>query len=108
MPIMQKLRDLLTRGFFPRELPPVFVTGSLGDVAKRWASAPQDFLTSKKTPKLCFPSNPRSGSFRRQLALPNPVTYATLCREFDESWRELQKRFSSPILSKSTPTFHKI
>lgn len=77
----------------------------MGSVASRWATAPSDFVSTKKVSEVCPHSVPRSGSLRRQLGIPNPVAYANLCREIDDHWAEIENHLSRADLTKSSPTF---
>src|SRR5438132_4159928 len=103
---MRKLRDLLSRGYFPRELPPVYDTSSMRRVATMVNAAPASFWSTTRTSELCQHNVPRSGTLRRPLAIPNPVGYANLCREIDNSWREISRHISKSAISKSTPQFY--
>ena len=93
---MRKLRDLLSRGYFPRELPPVFGTSSMRRVATMINAAPASFWSTSRTSEPCQHNVPRSGTLRRPLAIPNPVGYANLCREIDRSWREISRHIAKP------------
>src|SRR5947208_15158533 len=77
---MRKLRDLLSRGYFPRELPPVYDTSSMRRVATMVNAAPASFWSTTRTSGLCQHNVPRSGTLRRPLAIPNPFGYAN-CAE---------------------------
>jgi hypothetical protein len=77
----------------------------MGRVATLWNAAPPQFTGTKRLSEVCMHSVPRSGSLRRQLGLPNPVHYSTLCREIDDGWTEIAKHLSAASLAKSTPTF---
>lgn len=103
---MKKLRDLLSRGYFPRELPPVFDTSSMRRVATMAKAAPASFWSARQTSEVCQHNVPRSGTLRRPLALPNPVSYANLCRELDDGWKNISKHLGKSQISKSTPTFY--
>jgi hypothetical protein len=103
---MKKLRDLLGRGYFPRELPPVFDTTSMRRVATRASAAPPSFWATGRTSQGCQHNVPRSGPLRRPLAIPNPIAYTNLCKEIDASWRPISAHIAKSTISKSIPKFY--
>jgi hypothetical protein len=103
---MKKLRDLLGRGYFPRELPPVFDTATMRRVATHGRAAPPSFWSTVRTSHTCQHSVPRSGTLRRPLAIPNPVGYTNLCKEIDASWRPISTHLGKSSISKSIPHFY--
>jgi hypothetical protein len=102
---MDKQRDLLMRGYFPRELPPVFTTTSMSGVAKNWPAAPTTFSADNRKSEVCRHNIPRSGPLRRPLNIPNPVAYAMLCMEVDAGWVDIERHISQSDISRSAPTF---
>ena len=74
-----KLRQLLTNGYFPRELPPPFNTRDFATFIARSKKATRDvFLTDKPATKCAKHNLPRSGTLRRSLRIPNPVSFLQL------------------------------
>lgn len=98
------LFQILERGFFPRELPPVFQSTLLAEVVHaNFEDLPEGFVQGKVS-KLSVHSTPRIGLKRRLMAYPNPVSYVALCYEIEQNWQTLQNHFSQSCLSLSTPT----
>lgn len=93
-------KDTLTRGYFPRELPPVFSSLDFGNVA--------DGLTAKiPAGKWTKPSEinlARPGSLRRRLAVPNPFTQLQLVKECSTAWPTLDAHLQNSTISLSRPT----
>jgi hypothetical protein len=96
------LRALLSRGYFPPELPPPFSTKSFASVVVQphRVSLPQDF-TKKKGDwcDLTTYSLSRPGSLRRRLAIVNPIAYFRLAQFVVVHQATLLKKASSSKLS---------
>jgi hypothetical protein len=76
---MTFFHDLLAKGYFPRELPPPFVTDSWATLAENppaQLQLPQPFVSH-----LCKHSIPREGKARRALGIPNPISQWALAHE---------------------------
>ena len=104
------LRRLLTRGFFPREVPQCFVTLSHGEAlaAAFDADIPPDLKRHKRPRKDRRPLGrhnlARVGQLRRPLSVPHPARYFALCREIAENWDRLTNLMKRSRLSVSRPT----
>ena len=89
------LSQLLARGYFPKELPPPFNTKSFGTFAE---TAPAVFHldTTKKgiknnlTTRSAVHNLARTGTLRRKLTIPNPVSQYQIARAVAEGWVELK------------------
>lgn len=94
--------NLLTRGYFPRELPPPFTTEFFGvfvSDGRRRATLPaqRDWTT-------CVSHNlARPGSLRRPLKIPNPVHHLPLAEEIERRWPTLVAQFRRASFSASVP-----
>jgi hypothetical protein len=98
------MKDLLGRGFLPHELPPPFNSLSFGRFIESRGSAGLPFDTSQhKTSHSEIYNLARAGSFRRELAILNPVHYALLAECIVANWKEIAKLVQSRI-SLTTPT----
>lgn len=105
------LFDILERGYFPKELPNPFVTGSFASVVTAPAAGlPPDFNHNIALPNTRIPSakptrysHARGRLLRRQLCLPNPILYYLLCRELDSNWAALQPSIGGTALSATNP-----
>ncbi len=114
-------RALLSKGYFPKELPPVFTTEDFGehslDILADW-KAGKVFKTDKalgKTPekkkrrnaytyKLTSAeaevlSKPKRGYERRNLHITHPVPQALLVNEISDNWKAIQKWLSRQAFS---------
>jgi len=108
---------LLSRGYFPKELPPAFTTSTFGEHSKsileQWQS--DKVFTKKalrtKTPNkqkrsgaFCYSklleaepetiSKPKKGYERRNLHITHPVPQALLCSEMADGWPKIHKWLS--------------
>lgn len=89
---MPTLNQLLTRGYFPRELPPAFTTSALANaVTSANGTLINQFSTgSPNKSEMCVHNMVRSGGLRRHLGIPNPVHYSRLCSYVAQNWTALQ------------------
>jgi hypothetical protein len=98
------MKDILDRGFLPQELPPPFNSLSLGKFAESRSSSALPFDVSQhKTSRSEIYNLARAGSFRRELAILNPVHYALLVECIVANWKDITKLVKSRI-SLTTPT----
>ena len=99
------LSDLLTKGYFPSELPPCFNTASYAHAVAS-GGAPKEFLSAHES-QLCSFSLARAGNsrFRRRLSLVNPVNFCELSRLIVNNWTALQAHMKTSTLSRSTATY---
>ncbi len=115
-------KALLSKGYFPKELPPVFTTEDFGrlsqDVLQRW-DADSVFKIDKKslgkTPckkkrrnaytyfiesaEAEILSKPKRGYERRNLTITHPIPQALLVKEISENWKSVQKWLSRQAFS---------
>ena len=106
-------QDILQRGYFPKELPPPFVTESFARVVtSATTTLPSDFLPNLTVPRPRVPvaksvkySHARGGLLRRPLSIPNPLLYFLLSREIDSHWATLQRNIGGTPLSSTSPEF---
>lgn len=105
------LKDILERGYFPRELPSPFDTGAYAKLLSKTASPPGPFSYGAKGPKYLsrsFPYNlARRGKLRRALSIPNPVNFFHIASLVAEYWTDLQAHYSKTKQSLSCPVFSK-
>lgn len=104
---MARLRRLLSKGYFPEDIPQPFYTASLGRLAGR-RKLPPDFLptaTGKfaKSALTAKHNLARVRRLRRILGLPNPVLFFNLCRVICKSWKEIRAHIAKDHLSITSP-----
>jgi hypothetical protein len=113
---------LLSKGYFPKELPPVFTTEDFGrlsqDVLDRWVADGVfkiDVKSLGKTPckkkrqnaytyslesaEAEVLSKPKRGYERRNLHITHPIPQALLVKEISENWKAVQKWLSKQAFS---------
>ena len=103
---MTTAASLLTRGYFPRELPPPFTTEPFG----KFVSIPAQRSQLLPIPKLtsCARHNlARPGTLRRPLKIPNPVHHLPLAEQIEQQWPALIAHCRKVSLSASTPMMRK-
>ncbi len=101
---MAKLLDLLSRGYFPKELPPPFSTEPFAvAVCFSTATLPASFEDPKLDASLCYHNLARVGTLRRRLAIPNPILHYRLCKAIQDNWAQLDTFMRGACLSRSIP-----
>ena len=99
--LMVKLVDLIARGYFPKELPPPFSTKTFADlVAKNPSLSLYSYGRSREF-RLARHSLFRAGALRRQLAVPNPVSFLELAQLIASNWSEVEKQCQKSSISLS-------
>lgn len=90
---MPTLSDILGRGYFPRELPPPFTTASFAATVGAPSKIPTGFNGSSalKSTALCAHNMVRAGGLRRNLGIPNPITYTRISDFVVRNWTNLHK-----------------
>lgn len=107
------LSNVLSRGYFPKELPPPFNTLSFGTFSATAAASILVLDTSKKGIKKNFTSRSaihnqaRSGTLRRKLTIPNPVNQYQIARAIVEGWPELRAACAKSSISLTTPIYRR-
>lgn len=101
---MTTTHDLLSRGYFPKELPPTFCSDDFANkVVAPLGGMPQTFQEHSRTARLCEHNLARAGTLRRKLGLPNPVLQYNLCRLIEKNWRQIRTASCASVLSQSYP-----
>ncbi|WP_310450222.1 RNA-directed DNA polymerase [Sulfuritalea sp.] len=106
------LSIILARGYFPKELPPPFNTKSFGAFADT-APAVLYLDITKKGSKSNLTTLPaihnqaRSGTLRRKLTIPNPVSQYQIARAVAEGWGTLKSACAVSPISLTTPRYLK-
>lgn len=107
---MTTLHDLLSRGYFPRELPPTFTTIPFADLIKSTKNLPADYArpnkTSQNRAQLIKHDIPNLKLRRRIAGIPNPLFYFFLCDTVVSYWSDIQRHYTKSQLSRSKPKFN--
>lgn len=101
----QRLKAFLGGGFFPRELPPPFVTTDLAGmrekVGKVWANlAPEKYVSMPET--FLYPRHKREP---RKLSVINPVSFYFTAKCISDNWTDIRKHINKSKASLSKPIF---
>lgn len=108
------LVDLLTRGYFPKELPRPFVTAPFARAITSAAALPGDFAKAASrrngppTTKAARYSHARGGLLRRRLDICNPLHFFLLSKELIQNWALIQPRVAGTPLSATSPEFKNV
>jgi hypothetical protein len=83
-----QLSDLLSKGYFPKELPPPFTTTNYSQaLSGPLAALPTNTFTCTPTySPPCVHNLVRTGGLRRNLAIPNPKHFFSLARHVVANW----------------------
>ncbi|MGF6761318.1 hypothetical protein P3T24_001631 [Paraburkholderia sp. GAS33] len=100
---MAMLEDLLSRGYFPVQLPPNFTSETFASELPKFKAQWDAVVTPPSTLFERF-SVPRSSYYRRTTALLNPISFYYLARDITHYWTQIQAHYTKSPLSKSTPT----
>ncbi len=102
-----QLHDLLLKGYFPKELPPPFVTASYAQAlcgTQPQVAPPMDAFSS--SPCHSAPSIHnlvRTGGLRRNLAIPNPKHFFRLAEHIVAHWADFTSHTSLSRFSLTKP-----
>jgi hypothetical protein len=78
---------LISRGYFPADLPPAFTTRSLASFAASFGLTALNLASAKQRwSRPAKFSLARPGGLRRPLSVPNPVHFLRLAEALDASW----------------------
>lgn len=101
---MTVLQSLLSKGYFPVQLPPGFSTEqfatSLTMYAPTWDAVPKNRIPFTQCEKF---SVARSSYFRRVTSIVNPIGFYYLAKEIDTYWDRIQQHYEKSQISKSVP-----
>lgn len=110
------LKDLLERGYFPKELPsPPFTTITFANLVTTASGLlPADFANGADptyrllpTSKLTRYSHARGGLLRRKLGIYNPLHYYLLAKEIIDNWSTISTKVSGTTIAATAPE-HKV
>jgi hypothetical protein len=101
-------KQLIEKGYFPKELPPPFTTILFANAATNSvANLRRQYFPntiSNYTSKPIVHNLARAGTLRRKLAIPNPLSFHELSLFVENNWTQLNQSASSSKISYSSPT----
>ncbi len=103
---MVTLHDILSRGYFPEEVPPPFITTPYANSIETPVTSIPSKLKVLETGEasLCVIHNlPRPGSLRRKLSIPNPINFFHLAKIISNNWAEITQHCEQSKISLTTP-----
>lgn len=98
---MAMLDDLLSRGYFPIQLPPNFTSESFATELPKFQHQWEATEPPRTSPERF--SVPRSSYYRRITAILNPTSFYFLARDVSQYWTQIQAHYAKSPLSKSKP-----
>jgi hypothetical protein len=99
------LFGLISRGYFPKELPPPFNTRTLAVISKNPSTLPSPFTNPIKPTKNVNHNYLSRSNSRRRLGIVNPIDYLALSVEIIDNWSTLRSTFNKSRVSLTTPIF---
>jgi len=100
-------KDLLAKGYFPKELPPAFTTKSFADkfstIKASWELIPADVRKKYTESKCIIYSIPRLYYSRRNLGVPNPLQQSILAESIHDNWTHIHSFYQCSKISTSKP-----
>lgn len=94
---MVDIKSILAKGYFPKELPPPFVTT---DLANQYSSLP----VTKARPSVCLRcSYSKYATVRRAIAIPNPAHFVPLAKAVTDNWGAIDKHCRKSTISRTRP-----
>ncbi|MGO8793458.1 MAG: RNA-directed DNA polymerase [Candidatus Sulfotelmatobacter sp.] len=100
-------RTLLSRGYFPKELPPAFFTEQFGKYAttKKGRAVISEYRPADKFTQCVSYQLARPGSDRRELKIPHPASFSKLASLTGKYFGRLLRKAGSSPFSKSRPLY---
>jgi hypothetical protein len=93
------IKDLLAKGYFPKELPPPFHTQTYATfIHDKISVINNEFISNPAIHNLARPGNQR-----RVLSIPHPLNYFNLSKLIADNWLTIQEHCNKSKLSISTP-----
>lgn len=100
-------KTLLSKGYFPKELPPPFLSESFAneadEIAKRWKRVSEPARKKFRESTCVKYSIPRINYSRRIISIPNPLHQHALVEVIAANWAQLGKFCKQSRLSASRP-----
>lgn len=93
----------LTRGLFPKELPPAFGSQQYARAVAGAGYAPPGFPAQQISSSMCQHSLARAGGVRRLLSIPNPISYLALAIEVAQGWDDIRRHLATSDIAASRP-----
>ena len=102
-----QLSDLLSKGYFPKELPPPFTTTNYSRELSGPHAAPPAaaFSSAPKCSPPCVHNLVRTGGLRRNLAIPNPKHFFRLAEHVVANWANFTVCTSVSPFSLTKPVY---
>jgi hypothetical protein len=100
---MITLEALLSKGYFPRELPPPFTTRKYAAFLNDSTKIPMDLLEKCPQSRPAAYNLATAGTLCRKLSILNPFSYLKLCTLAVEKWASLETLATKSPLSLTKP-----
>lgn len=95
--------DLLMRGYFPENLPPVFTSTDLGRFADAHFPINEYLTRSQSRTRPALYNASKRGHQRRVFSIPNPIAAADTALFLHQHWLAITKDFQKSPFSASRP-----
>lgn len=99
---MDRLKELLEKGYFPIQLPPGFSSTGYANNYKKFEMVWEE----KKAPSTRVEkfSVARSSYYRRITSIVNPISYFLLAKAIDKYWPKIEEHYKKSEISLSIPS----
>ena len=98
------LKNILSNGYLPKELPQPFSSNSFGDaIHNDYQNLPNLFSRGGHVTSTAIHNSSRPGLLRRKLGIPNPVNMFRLAEQITENWKAIESHVTASKLSLTTP-----
>jgi hypothetical protein len=97
------LKDLIGRGYFPKELPPPFTTMDFANKFSSMKGSLQGAIDRKNTSRCINYSIAKVGLVRKLIQIPNPMHQADLSEVICDNWSIIQAEYDKSKISCSKP-----
>lgn len=98
------LEKILSKGYFPKELPAAFNTESFGGViGSKINELPDLFRKGGHVSVSAIHNSSRPGLLRRKLSIPNPINMFRISNTLSSNWQDIEQLVNSSPISLTTP-----
>lgn len=98
---------MLSKGYFPKEIPQAFSSESLGEIIQRnYGNLPNLFRNGGHVSIPSIHNSSRPGLLRRKLSIPNPINMFRVSECITENWLSIEAHVNTSSISLTTPQFN--
>lgn len=99
------IKSVIEKGYFPKELPPLFTSSMLANIAESLISKMGALSQDSSSSKAISFTIPKTKNSRRNMCIPNPLHQLQLVNCICENWVDLCAFFEKSTISLTKPTY---